>query len=204
MSGSPPCGSEDYLHLVKCAKQGDTLAYEMLWQAYGPGLCTFLLSRVGNEEDARELAQEAFLKAWTNLSSLRDENAFKTWLYSIAINEIKAFLRRAGPRHWLPWEKGEWLARVEQSSREVETQVAERDLIQRALKYVSPQYRACLLLQIVAGFRQREIAELLHMPVGNVSTNVKRGMAQLTQAYFALEHEHEIDTCKSEQRRLAE
>jgi len=184
--------SEDYIQLVRRAKQGDMLAYNTLCQEHGSSLCMFLTHRVGNEEDACEIAQEALLKAWEDLPNLREERYFKTWLYRIAINKTKNFLRRARYRHWLPWEKYELLAVTQESGVEFEVQVAEKDLVHRAMERVSPKYRYCLLLQIVGEFRQSEIAELLDIPVKYVSTYVKRGLVQLTKAYYSLEHE--LDT----------
>jgi RNA polymerase sigma factor (sigma-70 family) len=192
---SPFSESKNYVQLVKRAKRKDAIAFEMLWQDYGPYLCAFLTHRVGNEEDACELMQEAFLKAWENLPTLKEECYFKTWLYRIAINETNRFLEKAKHRNWLSWEKYELLAEVKKSSITIEEWVAEKDLVHAALKCVSPTYRDCLLLQILGEFRQSEISELLGIPAKNVSTNIKRGLVQLTKAYYSLRSE--IDTSET-------
>ncbi len=56
--------------LVRQAKQGNIRAYEQLWQDYSPQLCTYLIRLIGNEEDARDIAQETFLKVWKGLPRL--------------------------------------------------------------------------------------------------------------------------------------
>jgi RNA polymerase sigma factor (sigma-70 family) len=77
-------------------------------------------------------------------------------------------------------------------SHETVERVAEVEQIQQAMSKITPKYRACLLLQIVGGFSQREIAELLSIREKSVSIYVKRGSEQFRQAYSALDGVLEI------------
>src|SRR5258708_32591519 len=105
------------------------------------------MNMVGSKEDAEEIAQESFTRAWIHLPSLREEQYFHTWLYRIAINEAKARLRRDRRYRWLYFEEHGQLHPSEQmSTAEIEDRVLDTILMKRALEYVSPMYRACLLL----------------------------------------------------------
>ena len=178
------------IELVERAGQGDSSAFEFLFQSYNARICTYLARMVGNDEEGRELAQETFLKAWQTLPSLHDGSRFGSWLYQIATNIALDHLRRKKFR-WPSWKDAlqQDLVSLTQSNGP-EEQIAEGEQIKLSLKHVSPMYRACLLLQIESGYTQREIAELLEINEKNVSVNVRRGCEQFRQAYHQLEQGH--------------
>ena len=178
---------------VNRAKQGDAYAYNQLCQVYSSQLCTFLTRMVSNEQDARDIAQEAFLVAWKDLPSLRIERYFKTWLYRIAIRKASAFLKQAKRRPWLSLEEHGKLNNVEPMIFVgLDEQIIEAEMIRLALQYVSPMYRACLILRLVEDLSFQEIADVLEINVKNVGTNVIRGLAQLRRAYHYLEEEQDV------------
>jgi len=179
--------------LVELAKQGDEFAYAQLYQEYGQRLCTYLRCTLGNEEDAQDITQEAFLTGWQKLRSLRDNRYFKTWLYSIATNEAHKRLLKTRPHLWLSLEEHEQIASGESiDEMSLEEHIITKVLMQRALLYVSPKNRACLLLWIIENLPQREIAELLGIDKSNVSMYIKRGLEQLHKAYSLLEQAQSI------------
>ena len=142
---------------------------------------------VGNDEEGRDLAQETFIKVWQQLAKVHDEAHFDTWLYRIATNTALDHLRRRKSR-WPSWKHSE----AETASMHMagpEEQVEEAELIKLALARLSPQYRACLLLQYVAGFTQREIALSLNLSEKSISIYISRGCEQFRRAYVSLENE---------------
>lgn len=186
---------ESHVQWVQRAKQGDAYAYDQLCQAYSSRLCTFLTRMVGNEEDAREIAQEALITAWVDIPSLREAHYFKTWLYRIAIRKASAFLKQARRRPWLSLEEHGRLINPELVEVVgLDEQVIEAEMVRLALQYVSPMYRACLVLRLVEDLSFQEIANILEINVKNVGTNVRRGLAQLSRAYDCLEKEQDIST----------
>jgi RNA polymerase sigma-70 factor (ECF subfamily) len=193
-SGSPyPLMSDDLQTstIVELAMQGNTEAFEKLFQQYTSAICIYLARMVGNDEEGRDLAQETFIRAWRTLPGLKDVTRFTPWLYRIATNIAIDHLRA---------KKFDWtritvfgqdlLAQHTRSYDSSEDQIGASQSIQQALARVKPKYRACLLLQIEAGFSQREIAQLLHMNEKSIGVYVKRGCEQFRLAYKHLEQEH--------------
>ena len=186
LSASPAADTAQLLEAVRDAQAGNERAFNTLFQHYNGQICSYLARMVGNDEEGRDLAQETFLKAWRTLSSMKDAAQFTPWLYRIATNTAIDHLRRRKSR-WPLWKKQETLDAYEQSSLVgPEEQIAESEHITQALAQVSPHYRACVLLQLVAGFTQREIATSLNLSEKSISIYVSRGLEQLRQAYERL------------------
>lgn len=173
--------------LIRQARAGDREAFTRLFQCYNSQICTYLGRLVGNSEAGRDLAQETFFQAWKRLSTLRDDSSFQPWLYRIATNLAKSYLQHEKRIFRLPWEEqkgygaemaSEWLYVAGPEERMPESQC-----VLLALARVSPQNRICLLLQLVAGFSQREIATLLGIREKSVSAYVSRGKEQFRLAY---------------------
>jgi RNA polymerase sigma-70 factor (ECF subfamily) len=173
--------------VVGQARAGDSQAFGVLFQHYNAQICTYLARLVGNDEIGRDLAQETFLHAWQNLPAIRSNEHFKPWLFRIAINTAKSHMRRARRVRWLPWLDNESTeASLAQARLQVagpEEQTGEAECVQRALACLAPQSRACLLLQLVAGFSQREVAEALGIGEKSVSAYVSRGREQFRREY---------------------
>jgi len=188
-----------FVEVVRDAQAGNLSAFDTLFRYYNARICTYLTRLVGNDEEGHDLAQETFIKVWRALPGMHDESRFETWLYRIATNTAIDQLRR---------RKFRWPLRKNHEADDTsertcvagpEEQVEEAELVKLALAQLSPQYRACLLLQHVAGFTQREIAQSLNLSEKSISIYVGRGSEQFRQAYERLENG--LDATKK--RRLA-
>lgn len=84
----------DDMVLVDLARQGDTKAYDQLVLRHSQKLHSMLIQMMGNEEDAYDVAQDAFMKAYHSLRYFNGRSAFYTWLYSIASNQGRNYLRK--------------------------------------------------------------------------------------------------------------
>lgn len=176
------------VELIEMARAGDREAFTRLFQSYNQQICTYLGRLVGNAELGRDLAQETFLHAWKSLPALRSDLSFKPWLYRVATNLARSHLRHANLIRWFPWrEHGEGEAVEPLTVAGPEKQTSDSLCIQSALAQVSPQSRACMLLQLAGGFSQREIAELLGISEKSVSAYVSRGKEQFRRAYQRLD-----------------
>ena len=183
--------------LVMQAQQGDDVAFGLLYERYYHQLYSYLTCMVGDKEVGKDLTQEAFIKAWKGLSSLRDTSKFLDWLYRITTNLAYDHLRRSKLIRWLSWEHGnEQEISKETSSVGLEIQVEEHELLITALSRVSPTYRPCLILYYVEKLKQNDIAKILHMKEGNVAKYVSRGLAELRREYTRLSTEHSSSTEK--------
>ena len=151
-------------------------------------------SRTRSREDALDLAQEAFLKAYQNIGTLADAEKFPSWLYRIAHNLAFSHLRRPAPqelngegaKEWSDEWPSDWKDNTDSfrsgprgPERELEIAVA------RALDALQPEQREAIVLKVYHGFRFDEIAEIISCPVSTVKTRVYAGFAQLRQTLDA-------------------
>jgi RNA polymerase sigma-70 factor (ECF subfamily) len=174
--------------LVERARAGDGVAFTALYQRYHVPICRYLARLVGDDDLGDDLAQDTFLAAWRALPATEDAARFVPWLYRIASNLARSHLRRARLIRWLPWAgSGGYHPEGYPSVAGPEERTSEAERIKLALAEVSPKHRACLLLQLDAGFSQREIAQLLDLNEKSVSVYISRGRQQFRQAYHRLE-----------------
>lgn len=156
------------------------MAFSLLFQSYNTPICTYLARLVSSDEQGRNLAQETFLHVWQSLPALHGTLHFKPWPYRIATNLARSHLRRTRLVCWLPWAEHEqnmlWMAGPEE-------QAGEAEHIRQVLARLGAQSRVCLLLQLYAGFSQREIALALKISEKSVSAYVSRGREQFRQLY---------------------
>ena len=137
------------------------------------------------DADADDLAQESFVRAWRSIGAFRFDSTFRTWLHGIAINVIRTHrgrlsrLRRlfaapapdrdaaADPLELIAVDDG------------IETPLAMRDLIDRALASLPVDLREAVVLRDVQGLDYREIADALGVPLGTVESRIFRGRQRL-------------------------
>lgn len=177
--------------LVELAQARDSAAFTTLYLLHTTGICGYLLGLVGNEEDAHDLAQQAFLQAWQKLSGLHDIALFTPWLYSIARNLAYDHCRRKKGASQSSWEQlEEYQADV--SGPGPEDQVAQAELVRLALTTLPPKFRDCLLLQVEGKLSRREIAEVTGLSEKSVSVYLSGARKAFLQAYQRLEHEQDV------------
>jgi RNA polymerase sigma-70 factor, ECF subfamily len=152
--------------LIAKARQGDVEAYNLLVSRWEKRIFNYLLRLVSNREDALDLSQETFLKAYQNLRKLDDPARFAAWLYRIAHNEAYSLLRRRKPDSELageprPKDFGGRLLPMELSL-----------AVESALKMLSEDQREAVLLKVYQGFKFEEMAEILDCPVSTVKSRL--------------------------------
>ena len=124
----------------------------------------------GNEEDCADAAQQAILRAWERLDTLRQPQYFRTWLTRILINECKGILRQRGRQ-----------APYDQAAAEAIPAPAEEDHsdLYAALGALEEKYRLPVVMYYWEGFKTREIASLLRLPEGTVKSRLRTARIQL-------------------------
>lgn len=126
------------------------------------------MSYTGSEADAADAVQDALLRAWLRLDTLKEESCFATWMTRILINECKTLLRkrrRVTPMENLP----------QQYQQPPDAQIG----LRAALMVLDPRYRVPLVLNTLEGYTLREIAAMLRLPEGTVKSRVSRARQQL-------------------------
>jgi RNA polymerase sigma-70 factor (ECF subfamily) len=173
--------------LVERTQAGDPFAYDALYQKHYTKIYKHIASMIGNDGAIDGLVQDTFSKAWQNISQLQGEKNFQAWLYRIATNVVRDDERRKRRQKWLPWKE------PDQGGPDIlvdgfEGTIEDQQLLHFALSQVPPNYRQCVILQIVENYSQREIAKLLGISESSVSTYVRRGLDKLRQICLS-EHE---------------
>jgi len=176
----------DETELIEQARKGNTEAFGVLVERYQRRVVGVAMAVVHNQEDALELAQETFVRAYQNLSKFESRASFSTWLYRIAANLAIDFRRREGRHIVLRGEEGEYeLEKLPSDRGDSFAETARGELNQRlreALKELTPEHRAVILLREVEGLSYDEISEALQVPRGTVMSrlhyarNYLRGM----------------------------
>jgi RNA polymerase sigma-70 factor (ECF subfamily) len=170
------------IDLVKRAQGGDSRAFDALVTKYRGRVYAMIYNLVQNQEDAWDLAQEAFIKAWKALGSFKQDASFYTWLYRIAHNGTYDWLRKrrvesAGEfddnrADHLPDPTAEAVphsvARPDQALSQGELKVR----IQAAIAMMSEDHRTAILLKEVEGLKYQEIAEVMGTSIGTVMSRL--------------------------------
>jgi len=162
--------------LIAQARVGHVDAYNVLVSRWEKRVFNYLLRLVGHREDALDLSQDVFLKAYQNLRKLDDPAKFAGWLFRIAHNEAYSLLRKSRPEGELVGEP----KTAESSARmfPMELSLAVRG----ALARLSGDQREAVLLKVYQGFKFEEIAEILDCPVSTVKSRVYTALDLLKEA----------------------
>lgn len=158
--------------LVLAARRGKVDAYNALVSRWEKRIFNYLRRLTGHEEDAMDLAQDVFLKAWQSLARLGDPARFGPWLYRIAHNEAISHVRRRRPETDL-----ENLPPVAHSTRMAPVEVSLA--VEAALARVSPEQREAVILKVYEGFKFDEMAEVLNCPASTLKSRVYTGLEEL-------------------------
>lgn len=193
MAAVPPEQQAEDRALVEAVLAGDATAYRGLVERYQRRVYSLVVGMVRDKEDARDLTQEAFIKAYKNLDRFRLESSFYTWLYRIAMNAAIDHLRKAKKRKHTEFD--EQIATKESdgsvSDRHVQSNPA-KDLhnkqlsgrIMDAMDQLSPEHRKIVLLREIEGLSYKEIAATLEIAEGTVMSRLfyaRRKLQQLLQ-----------------------
>jgi RNA polymerase sigma-70 factor (ECF subfamily) len=152
--------------LIAKARQGNVEAYNLLVSRWEKRVFNYLLRLVGDREDALDLSQEAFLKAYQNLAKLEDAGRFAPWLFRIAHNEAFSLLRKRKP-------EGETLLEPAEGAQSYRMFPIELSLaVESALARLSEDQREAVVLKIYQGFKFEEMAQILSCPVSTVKSRL--------------------------------
>lgn len=152
--------------LIAKARRGDVEGYNLLVSRWEKRIFNYLLRLVSNREDALDLSQDVFLKAYQNLPKLDDASRFSAWLFRIAHNEAFSLLRKRRPEGDLTYEP---------SSSEPGARLLPIELsltVETALNRLSEDQREAVLLKVYQGFKFDEMAHILGCPVSTVKSRL--------------------------------
>ena len=153
----------------------------MLVSRWEKRVFNYLMRLVGNREDALDLSQDVFLKAYQNLKRLEDPGRFAAWLYRIAHNEAYSLLRKNRPEGEMGMEPGTPQAHGRMYP--VELSLA----VERALAGLTVDQREAVHLKVYQGFKFDEMAEILECPVSTIKSRLYTALDLLKQILAPVE-----------------
>ncbi len=173
--------------LIAECLQGRTDSFGQLVTRYQERLFGTLVTMLGSAEDARDVAQDAFVQAYQKLESFRGQSAFYSWLFRIALNSSVDHHRRQR-RPTVSIDAAREQSGAEPTDLHPETspsfgmeRTERQKLVQLALSKLSPEYREVLVLKEMEDLKYEEIAVLVKIPVGTVRSRIHRGRAELKE-----------------------
>jgi len=163
--------------LVSRAKTGRLDAFEELVRRHRTGVYRVALRMLGSPDDAEDVAQDAFVRAWQALPRFRADSSFSTWLHRIVVNRCLNIRRDSRQTEPLPQSK-------EDPSYQPERVVEARNQLAaaaRAIASLDPAHRAAFVLREFEGFSYGEIAAILHVTVPAVKGRIHRTRLELVE-----------------------
>jgi RNA polymerase sigma-70 factor (ECF subfamily) len=173
--------------LIEKAKRGDRASQETLVMRYERRVYALVLSMVRNSEDARDLVQETFVKALTNLHRFDFSATFPAWLMRIAANGAKDFLRRRGRESRIFAYETEDMSVEDFGTVKGRAEAAlsariDSAVVERCMAGLDPRYASVLTLRYRDGYAYKEIGDILSIPMGTVKVLIHRGRQELKRA----------------------
>jgi RNA polymerase sigma-70 factor (ECF subfamily) len=176
--------------LVDAARNGDVGAFEQLVRRYDRNVFRIAQHITQNREDAEDVVQDAFLKAFQNLGQFQGQSKFYTWLVRIAVNEALMRLRRRRPERMvsldedvkteedsMPREVADWSPNPEQLYSQAEL----KDILSKTIQGLPPGFRAVFVLRDVEALSTEETAEALNLSIPAVKSRLLRARLQLRE-----------------------
>ncbi len=177
--------------LVAEARAGNAESFATLINQYDRHIYRLALNITGNQEDAEDVLQDSFLKAYSNLGQFQGDSRFYTWLVRIAVNEALMKLRKRRGASWvsldepvetddrslMPREVEDWADSPEQRYAKVELE----DILNQAIEKLEPQFRTVFTLRDVEEFSTEETARMLGLSVPAVKSRLLRARLKLRE-----------------------
>src|ERR1700726_34162 len=171
------------LDLVKRCQAGDSEAFDQLVTRYRTRVFAMIYNMVHNEQDAWDLAQESFIKAWKSIGRFRGRSSFYTWVYRIVMNVTIDWLRKRQVKGaGMEFDDSIQLKEIDPASKTLPKAdppphaQMERDEIRarinKAIDQLSPEHRAVILMKEIEEMQYHEIAETLGCSIGTVMSRL--------------------------------
>lgn len=174
--------------LVERVQNGDVAAYDILVHRYRERLYSVVYNLVSNREDALDLTQEAFIKAFQSINRFRGKSSFYTWIYRIAVNNTLSHLKKYRNRKFLSFDNLDneasqtdiFEAVAAKTKTEKATLMRElHEKLNEALQKLSLKHRSVVVLFEIEGMSHEQIAEIINCSVGTVRSRLHYAKQQL-------------------------
>ena len=161
--------------IVRRAKQGDRESFAQIYEQYAPELYKTALFTLGNEDDAQDAVSETFLEAYKGIHNLRDETSLRRWMLTI----LSARCKRHIATYIAERKNADIDDMLDLPAPQSSQPDADRISARQALDTLAPDERQIVVLSAVMGYKTREIAEMLDLPHGTVSSKLYRALRKM-------------------------
>ena len=156
--------------VVERVLKGDTDAFNLLIRKWEKPIYNFIVRMIGNRDEAMDLSQDCFMKAYRELRTLKDLDRFSSWLYRIAHNACLSEIRKNHGKTWVE---------LDPDIGPVHQPVENRLAVEKALKQLPPDQREAVILKVFQSLKFEEIAAIQDAPVSTVKSRLYMGFEKL-------------------------
>lgn len=169
--------------LVKRSKSGDIEAFEQLIFDYQKKAYNIALRIMGNQEDAKDMCQEAFIRIYKSIEGFKEQSSFSTWMYRIVTNVCLDEIRKKKKSEAVSLdgtyetENGEIhfeIASDDDTPEESYVRTEKKSIILKSINELSEEYKTAIVLRDIQGFSYEEIANILCCSIGTVKSRINR------------------------------
>lgn len=181
-------GGDEERRLIERSRRGDQAAFDTLVRRYERQVYNTAYRLTNSYDDASDIAQEAFVRAWNNLKSFRGDASFSTWLYRIVTNVFldERKRRRSRPQRSLEevleLDENSVVRQFEDTGLSPQARVEERErwqILQEAIAALPSPQRVMVVLYHTENRSYEEIAEIMRLPMGTVKSRLNRARLAL-------------------------
>ncbi|WP_010252495.1 RNA polymerase sigma factor [Acetivibrio cellulolyticus] len=180
--------SEKERNLVEKSKSGDVEAFEQLIESCQKKVFNIAYRMIGNYDDANELAQEVFIKAFRSIKKFKGDSLFSTWIYKVTANVCLDEIRRRKKKMVVSLDE-----EIEYSDGEVKRQIADnaptpdiaaetnevKNAVNKSIQELPEDYKSIIILRDIQGFSYEEISKIFNCPEGTVKSRINRARQAL-------------------------
>jgi RNA polymerase sigma-70 factor (ECF subfamily) len=156
--------------IIERVLKGDTEAFNLLVRQWEKPIYNFIVRMIGDREEAMDLCQDAFMKAYRELGTLKDLDRFSAWLYRIAHNTCFSRLRK---------DVGKTFVELDDETRSSRMPIESRLAVEKALKELPEDQREVVVLKVFQDLKFDEIAAIQDAPVSTVKSRLYMGFEKL-------------------------
>ena len=156
--------------IVDRVLKGDSEAFNLLVRQWEKPIYNFIFRLIGEREEAMDLCQESFMKAYRELGTLKDRDRFSAWLYRIAHNTCYSRLRK---------DIGKTFVELQPETRSIRPSIESQLAVEKALKHLPEEQREAVVLKVFHELKFEEIAQIQGAPVSTVKSRLYMGFEKL-------------------------
>ncbi|MGL4791623.1 MAG: sigma-70 family RNA polymerase sigma factor [Anaerotignaceae bacterium] len=191
--------NKDILTLIEKAQQGDSQAFGKLVQSHERFVYNVIYRMISNPEDAKDISQEVFIKAFKYIGKFDGKASFSTWLYRIAVNACIDELRKRKGKDTvsveaqLELEENSVKMQFADESSNVEDKIIAKEgltLIKEAMEKISQEHKTIIVLRDIEGLSYAEIAEITETSLGTVKSRLARARKALKEIIIEMREQN--------------